>query len=128
MILREVLKYSVVGIINTLVGYGVFMVALLGLQYSPELANVIGYTIAFSVSFFLNRFFVFTNTNISLQMGLRFVIAFFVAFAANFGTLVILVRCFLVLPEIAQIFAMIVYTIIFYVLNKNFVFMERNFK
>lgn len=128
MILREVLKYSVVGIINTLVGYGVFMVALLGLRYSPELANVIGYTIAFSVSFFLNRFFVFTNTNISLQMGLRFVTAFFVAFAANFGTLVILVRCFLVLPEIAQIFAMIVYTIIFYVLNKNFVFMERNFK
>ena len=128
MILSEVLKYSVVGIINTLVGYGVFMIALLGLRYSPELANVIGYTIAFSVSFFLYRFFVFTNINISLQMGLRFIIAFFVAFAINFGTLVILVRCCLVLPEIAQIFAMIVYTIIFYVLNKYFVFMERNFK
>jgi putative flippase GtrA len=126
MVLSEVFKYAIAGVVNTAAGYGVFWIALRGLHLSPEAANAIGYVIALGVAFLLNRFFVFTGARISVPTGMRFLVAFIVAFALNHGVLVLLVRNYSVLPEVAQIFAMIVYTMSFYVLNKYFVFAVRH--
>ena len=122
----EIFKYSFAGILNTAVGYAVFWIALRVLHLSPETANAIGYVFTLGLAFLLNRFFVFTGARLSLPIGLRFVVAFIVAFALNHGVLVLLVRIYLVLPEVAQILSMIVYTISFFVLNKYFVFAVRH--
>ncbi len=50
---KEFLKYNLVGVINTLVGFGIiFILMFLGL--SPILSNAIGYLIGSSISFILN--------------------------------------------------------------------------
>lgn len=124
--LIEVLKYVIAGVINTVIGYGVFWIALRWAGYSPEAANATGYIIALSLAFLLNRFFVFTGAHISVSSSVRFVVSFIAAFALNQLVLFLLVRSDSFLPETAQIFAMVVYTVSFYLFNKHFVFAEPN--
>ncbi len=119
---NDALKYAAAGVVNTGVGYGVFWIALRGLNLSPETANAIGYVVALSIAFLLNRFFVFTGARISWVSATRFLIGFAVAFALNQLVLLLLVRFYLVQPEIAQLFAMAIYTVSFYAINKYFVF------
>lgn len=120
--MNELIKYMIVGLINTATGYGVFWMLLRWVGCSPELANAISYVIALCVAFYLNRFFVFTGANSSTSSILRFFVAFAAAFLLNQAVLIVFFRIFLVPAEIAQVFAMIVYTVIFYLLNKFYVF------
>jgi putative flippase GtrA len=118
----ELFKYIVSGVVNTAAGYGVFWILLRGLHSSPEAANAVGYMVALGIAFLLNRFYVFTAAKISTHTILRFLTSFVAAFAINQGVLIFLIRFFTVLPEIAQLFSMLAYTISFYLFNKYFVF------
>lgn len=120
--MNELVKYMIVGLINTAIGYGVFWTLLHWVGCSPELANAFGYAIALCVAFYLNRIFVFSGANSSTSSMLRFFVAFAAAFLLNQAVLIVSFRVFLVPAEIAQVFAMVVYTIIFYLLNKFYVF------
>lgn len=126
--MSELFKYIVSGVVNTVVGYGVFWMLLRGLHSSPEAANAVGYIVALGIAFLLNRFYVFTASKISTYTILRFLMSFAAAFAINQGVLIFLIRFFYVLPEIAQGFSMLAYTISFYISNKYFVFVvnDRN--
>lgn len=124
--MNEIFKYVVAGVVNTVVGYGVFWISLRGLRTSPEAANAIGYIMALCIAFILNKFFVFTNSRISLHTIIRFIVSFMAAFMLNQGVIICLVRIYSVLPEVAQGFAMFTYTVSFYVFNKYFVFVDCN--
>lgn len=124
--LNEFIKYIVVGLINTIIGYGIFWFMLRWVKLSPEGANAIGYIVALILAFLLNHFFVFTASVFSASSVTRFIAAFGIAFGINQGVLFVALHFFYMQPEIAQGFAMIAYTIIFYVLNKWFVFAVRH--
>ncbi|EGU58746.1 GtrA family protein [Vibrio tubiashii ATCC 19109] len=55
----QFIKFLSVGVINTVIGYGTFLVFLRFLAIDPEVANAIGYLFALTVAFFLNKNFVF---------------------------------------------------------------------
>lgn len=118
----EITKYAVAGVINTCVGYAVFWIAFRWIGLGPALANAIGYAIALSVAFLLNKYFVFSNSQPFVHAAGRFAAAFSVAFSLNQFVLFILLRMFFLSGEVAQIFAMAVYTLTFYFLCKYFVF------
>lgn len=120
--LNELIKYGAVGVINTAMGYGVFWFFFRWLNFRPEAANAIGYVAALFLAFILNHIFVFSGSTISSTSAARFIAAFAIAFLINQIVLFVLFRIFSVPPEVAQIFAMIVYTVIFYLFNKHFVF------
>ena len=120
--MKEFLKYVIAGFINAFIGYGVFLTLIRWAGYSPEIANGICYIIAIFFAFLLNRFFVFQGSKISKSTFLRFIFAFVCAFIINQAVLFVLFRIFSIQPEIAQIFSMIAYSIIFFLLNKYFVF------
>ena len=124
--MSEYLKYIVSGVINTAVGYGIFWMSLRELRFSPEAANALGYVVALCVAFLLNRFYVFTGSRIHIYTIIRFVMSFVAAFVINQGVLIFLVRFCDALPEIAQGFAMLAYTINFYIFSKYFVFIARD--
>lgn len=125
--MNELIKYVIAGLINTATGYGVFWMLWRWCGCSPELANAIGYVIALCVAFYLNRFFVFAGADSSMSSILRFFAAFAAAFLLNQAVLIVFFRIFLVPAEIAQAFAMIVYSVTFYLLNKHFVFKALKF-
>ncbi len=120
--LAELLRYGATGVVNTLVGYGVFLAALRLLGLAPEAANALGYAVALALAFTLNRLVVFRGSRASPAAALRFALAFALAFAVNQAVLALLVRLAGVEAEIAQVAAMAAYTVLFYLLNKFFVF------
>ncbi|MNJ12156.1 GtrA-like protein [compost metagenome] len=121
----QIIKYALTGLINTAVGYGVFWILFTYFNFSAEHANAMGYGIALTLAFLLNKLFVFNKSTFHHGMIPRFVLAFALAFLLNQLVLIILHRTLGIRAEIAQLMAMGTYTVIFYVLNKRFVFSEK---
>ena len=121
----QLIKYALTGVINTLIGYGVFWVLFTQFNIHAEYANAAGYGIALVFAFLLNKVFVFNQSTFHPGMVPRFIIAFLVAFLINQLVLIVFHRVFDVRAEIAQILAMGTYTVLFYILNKRYVFNQR---
>jgi putative flippase GtrA len=96
----QILKYIVVGVLNTLVGYG----------------------LALSVAFLLNRTYVFKGDVLISRTIPRFLSAFAIAFSINQLVLIFFYRYLDFAAEISQVPAMISYSLVFFALNKYFVF------
>lgn len=121
--MSEFFRYGLAGVVNTFVGYLAFLLFYRYMYWSPAISNVGGYAFGLVCAYFLNRAFVFSASanNSSRRVG-RFILAFFIAFALNQLVLFVLHTKLGLLAEWAQIAAMLIYTIVFYFLNKWYVF------
>lgn len=117
-----VFKYLIAGLVNTLVGYGVFLLLLATSIMLPEVANAISYVIALVVAFILNKVFVFKSSVKNAVAIPKFIAAFAISFLVNQLVLILFYRLLNSPAAIAQIPAMVSYTIVFYVLNKHYVY------
>lgn len=118
----QLLKYLIVGIVNTLVGYGAFLVFVRALQITPEIANALSYALALTIAFTLNKIYVFERAAVTWRAIAKFIISFLVSFTINQLVFILTYRALGFSAEISQLPAMIAYTLIFYALNKYFVF------
>lgn len=116
------LRYTVSGIINTIIGYAVFWCMLRIFYVSPNISNAIGYSVALSVAFYLNRSYVFDVSDYKFSHYLKFLVSFAFAFGFNQFILWWLFYIEGVRPELAQVVSMIFYTIVFYLFNRFFVY------
>lgn len=116
------LRYALVGIINTIVGYAVFWVMLTWGNLSPNASNAVGYSVALCLAFYLNRSYVFDVRRYKASHYIKFIFSFAIAFGSNQLVLWWLVFGGGVRPELAQIVSMVFYTIIFYAFNRFFVY------
>ena len=115
-------RYAIVGMFNTIIGYGVFVFCYNLLNLHPNIANIIGYGIAIVIAHQLNKTFVFKIKVMSRFLIYKYLSAFALSFILNQLTLYSLVFFYSISPHIAQVFAMIVYTFTFYILNRYFVY------
>lgn len=121
--LREVISFAVVGAMNTMIGFSVFLFGLYALNLSIFLSNALGYAAALTVAFFLSKKFVFGSKFNSNQVEfVRFIMAFFVAFGANQVLLWVLSENSRFHDVIVQILSMSVYTFTLFAISKLFVF------
>lgn len=121
-VLRELLRFFIVGVLNTASGYAIFWVLLKLLGLSPQWANAVTYAISLCIAFVMTRNFVFRASAVSARNTVwRYLLAFGAAFAVNQAVLWLLLRTGL-RAEFAQLGAMVSYTIVFFILNKLFVF------
>ena len=119
--IAELVRYGIAGVVNSIIGYAIFFVAFRIIGLSPQISNALGYCIGLSVTFAINRYFVFDGARFNVQSALRFIVCFAVAFALNQGSLVLLIESGFAKPEMAQVFAMSLYTVAFYLMNKHIV-------
>ncbi|WP_454868820.1 GtrA family protein [Pseudomonas farris] len=119
------LKYIFAGVVNTAIGYGVFLALITLFNTNPAYANAIGYGIALIAAFALNKIFVFNQSTTDRSTIPKFILAFAISFTINQLMLLIVYQRMGVPAEIAQIFAMVSYTVVFYLLNKEFVFHKK---
>ena len=117
----QFVRFVAVGCVNTVVGYGVFLLLAVGFGVHPSLSNAIGYAVALAFAYVLYRAVVFDGAGSEPRRGLRFIIGVAIAFALNQLVLLLLIRA-AIRVEIAQILAMTVYALSLYILNKHFVF------
>jgi len=123
-LLREVVSFGLVGLVNTAVGYGTIL-ALMALGLGPVLANAGGYALGICVSYLLNSRFTFARRNApgGTTRVLRFGIAVAIAWLINLAVLQLALRA--MAPAYAQGIAMIAYTLSFFLLSRSFVFAAR---
>ena len=117
---KLVAKYSLSGLINTVVGYTVIF-SCMALGVGPTLSNALGYAVGFVTSFLQARHWVFRSESRAVEDMPRFIVAFVVAFAVNF----LVLQAMLGLganPYLAQLVACSVFVGVGFVLNYLFVF------
>ncbi len=117
-------RFLLVGAINTIIGYTLFVVALtwFGRSIGPTLSLVLSYCIALPVSFLTQRVFVFrVNGNICGQF-LRFSFANSLIFVANVVFLPLAILATRYHPLVLQGVFVVASAIASYLAHKNFSF------
>jgi putative flippase GtrA len=117
---REEVRFLIVGVVNTIVGYGLFAVFLLFFPYLVSL--YLSYAVAVSLAFVLHRRFTFRVRGNVLVDFVRFVGVYVVSLAVNSVVLPVLVELVGLHPLVAQGVALVITTLISYVGHKWFSF------
>lgn len=120
--LQRLVPFLVTGFANSVVGYStIFFCLFIGI--GGIAANTIGYAVALTCSFALNRNYVFgVKGAVSHTEVARFLIVFLVAYGVNIGVLLLVQPVFGETSVIAQVLAIAAYTLVFYPLSGVFVF------
>uniref|UniRef100_A0A7C2AJC3 GtrA family protein n=1 Tax=Pseudomonas graminis TaxID=158627 RepID=A0A7C2AJC3_9PSED len=114
-------RYIGSGTVNTLLGFAVIFAAM-AIGLTPISANVAGYTVGFILGFVISKKIVFRSGGNFISESVRYLIAFFVAFAVNLFTLNIALKWIHLQPVVAQVCAAATYTVTMYLLARYFVF------
>ena len=116
------LRFLVVGVVNTAVGYG----TILALQYGAGIghlpANAAGYLVGATVSYLLNKHYTFESQRAHREAAPKFVMAVGICYLINVLVLEIAVRVLHWPGALAQAVAMVSYTLSFYFISRALVF------
>ncbi|MDR3128697.1 MAG: GtrA family protein [Tannerellaceae bacterium] len=118
----QALKYGVVGVGNTLLTAGVIWMMMRGFGMGDVVANGVGYAAGVLNSFVWNRQWTFRSKESWVASGLRFFAVFLVCYVLQLCILLLLRHHLSMDPYYNQLFAMGVYTLANFVLNKYVTF------
>lgn len=118
---NSMVKFFIVGILNTLLS----LLIIFGLKYfysfSDVNANFIGYVAGLVCSFVLNKKWTFNHTGQLISTIVKFILVFVTAYMGNIFCVLFLIK-FGVNGYLSHLLAMPIYTIIFYLGSRFFVF------
>ena len=120
--MKVFLKYIGVGFINTSIGYLIIVISTI-LGFSPFMSNLIGYIFGISISYLLNKNFVFRCTIKSkYKIKVLYFISFLFSYFINLISLNICIK-YLDLNEIlSQLISIAMYSMTFFLSCKRIVF------
>jgi putative flippase GtrA len=119
----QFLKFGMIGLVNTGIHYGVFLLLFRPFGFHYLLASSIGYCAGLINSFILNKRLTFrtmgTRTDIEFA---KFVLVNVLALATNLGALKVFVSLIHLIPEVGQVFAIGFSIVINFLGNKIWTF------
>jgi putative flippase GtrA len=118
----QLVRFGMVGLFNTLFGYGIIFLCMYKFALGPATSNAIGYGLGLCVSFTLHRRFTFRSNSKSISEPAKFLLVFALAYIANLAVLLLAVNHFEADPAWSQLFAAIAYVTTSFLLSKFFVF------
>ncbi len=117
--MRQLLKYCLVGGLNTLV-CAVVIYVLMYRGFSLYVSNVAGYGVGVIFSYILNSIFTFQK-KMDLPTSIKFLASVFIAYLCNVLVIYIAIRLLPNYDYLVQLIGMVVYTIIGFIINKIWV-------
>ena len=114
-------KYLKVGVINT-VSSLIIVYLLLYMQFDPYLSNLIGYIYGVVQSFFLNKLYVFSVSEVTSTHLISFIFGFVLAYTSNLIALWLFIDVFLLNIYFSQFLCMGLYAVVFFLYLKFQVF------
>lgn len=120
--LLQVLRYCLVGLLNTAVGYSVFAFLVYVILMSESAANVISYAIGIVNSFFWNKLWTFRSRGDTRREFAVFLAVAGLSFALQFAVFSFLLEAAGLEKSIAYFGGMCVYTAAGFLGNKFFAF------
>lgn len=118
--LKQLSKFGLIGLLNTILGYGLFIIFLNWFDYLAAL--VFTHIIAVTHSYLWNRFWTFKSSRNPLKEFLKFNSVYILVFVVNAITLFLLVDVFNFDPRVGQLFALPIITIISFTGHKYWSF------
>lgn len=122
---KTVIRFLAVGILNTIVGYGVFAL-LISFNIHYSLASLISQVVGTIHSFFWNKFFTFKTKEYSISEVLRFFSVYAASYLINLLILFIFIDIFGSNKFIAGLITLLITTIISFWGHKYFSFKSSN--
>jgi len=127
MIVRQIVKFLIVGLINTGIHYVVFLLLYRLIDVNYLIASVVGYSCGLLNSFILNKRWTFKTINVRKDIEfVKFIIVNVVALAVNIAALRFLVEAMGIKPEISQIAAIGFSLVINFLGNKFWTFQTKS--
>jgi putative flippase GtrA len=123
--MKQLSRFLVVGMFNTLVGYIVIFACMYLARMAPEISNVAGYAVGLIASYVFNKTYTFKSKEKSADEIIRFLAVFGIAYGANLAVLVVLTHRLGVSRGQGQIYAGAVYVFASFIMSKYYVFKER---
>lgn len=120
--LARIARFLAVGVLNTFVGLGVIYACKYFGQIDDVSANLIGYAVGLTNSFFWNRRWTFAHAGNILPAAARFFGVFLVAYLANLATAMTAIGTFGINSYVAHAIAIVPYTALFYFGSRFFAF------
>ena len=139
-IIRQAVKFGIVGVINTLLSLAIIWILTKKIGCSEVLSNFVGYFVGLINSFFLNRKWTFGSKGNMLGGAVRFFIVFVICYLLQLGVLLYLNKTCPDDPPLyavfepalrifnidtlfyIQIMSMVVYTVVNFLINKYYTF------
>jgi putative flippase GtrA len=118
--LEQLSKFGLVGILNTVIGYGLFVFFLNWYNYFGSL--IISHIIAVTHSYLWNKLWTFKSNNNLLKEFIKFNSVYLIIFIGNAVMLFYLVNIANFDPRIAQLFILPIITIISFTGHKYWSF------
>lgn len=114
-ILTQLAKFTIAGVFNTVIDWGIFFSLYNLLHVDPVLSQAISFTIATIVSFFVNTIWVFKTTKAKTRK--RLITEFFVLNLIALGITTVLIYLFIDRMQMNELLAKILTTIITMIYN-----------
>jgi putative flippase GtrA len=124
-LIRQAVKYAIVGVSNTALSLCVIWVMMKVLGCSDVVSNVTGYIAGLLNSFVWNKQWTFKSPDTWAGSAIRFGLVFGVCYLLQLGLLLYLNSRLSIDPYYNQVFAMMFYTAINFLMNKYFTFKEQ---
>lgn len=129
--IRQAVRFGLVGLANTAVGYAVILAALAA-GFGDYVSNALGYAAGLALGFVLNRNWAFVTTDPARASHRRQLALYVAAFAISYGANLLVLATLRIddaIPSpIAQLAAMATYTASFFVLCRQVVFAKSDFR
>lgn len=121
--LWQLIRFGIVGVINTLITLIVIYVLQELLHVKYTVANLVGYIAGVINSFFWSKLWVFKKLNSNfMREAVLFLVSFGICYGIQFVALLILVETLHMADTWAQLVSMVVYTLCNFALNKCITF------
>ena len=116
----QISKFGMVGVLNTLIGYGAFFILLDYTNYM--IALIISHIIGVTHSYIWNKYWVFKSNKILINEFLKFNSVYILVFLTNAIVLIFFVNALNLDPRIGQLIALPIITMISFTGHKYWSF------
>lgn len=123
---RYFFRYIVIGIVNTIAGYGTIFSLMFYFSLIPEISNFFGYLVGILISYILNKKFNFKSKGSHKKELPKFIIGLGIAYFVNLLVLFISYRFLNINMYLAQFIAGCFYVITGYLMSKYFAFRKES--
>ena len=120
--IKQLIKYGLVGISNTLITLAVIFIFMKLLNFSYIISNAVGFLFGFINSFILNKIWTFKSKKSVGRESLLYIMIFAVCYILQLILLIVLKEKLHVKPEYAQIIAILFYSMLNFSGNKYITF------
>lgn len=120
--MKTFMRFVLVGVINSGIGYALIFFFMLVVGLSPFLSNFLGYGLGLCISFAMHKWFSFRSAGSTISEFSRYLPVFGICYLLNLGTLFTCINWLEISDIWAQLIAGAVYVGSSFLLNKWLVF------